>query len=237
MADHRFRAAWRRRFSLMLHPHASVLQSLIEADDKLNAAVGFLGPLSPDIEAEREHGMVVASVAIEYALKLLEYHGLVDGPDPPMPTNLAQAKQAVANLLAFVRENVELGRTAEGQAVTGDAEPDEDEDDAPPDEESDDRDESRLVVDPATFSARYRGKECVLGNTKEFRLLERLARSRGTFLRVFDLMDDVWPDSEPEKGTVQKTASNLRKKLAAAGLGKWIVIDGLQKDHYSLKLP
>lgn len=219
MADDRLRAAWRRHFSLMLHPHVPVLQTLIEADDKLNAAVGFLGPLSPDIEAKREQGMAVASVAIEYALKLLEYHGLVDGPDPPMPTNLAQAKQAVANLLAFIRQNVELGRMAEGQAVIGDAEPEQDEDDAPPDEEPADRDEARLVVDPTTFSARYRGKECVLGNTKEFRLMERLARSRGTFLRVYDLMDDVWSGSDPEKGTVQKTVSNLRKKLAAAGLG------------------
>ncbi len=236
MADDRLRAAWRRHFSLMLHPHASVLQSLIEADDKLNAAVGFLGPLSPDIEAEREQGMVVASVAIGYALKLLEYHGLVDGPDPPRPANLAQAKQAVDNLLAFVRQNVELGRMAEGQVVTGDAESDQDEA-SPPDDEPATRDESRLVVDPATFSARYRGKECVLGNTKEFRLLERLARSRGTFLRVFDLMSDVWPDSDPEKGTVQKTVSNLRKKLAAAGLGETIVIDGSQKEYYSLKLP
>ena len=69
MADDRLRATWRRHFSLMLHPHASVLQSLIEADDKINAAVGFLGPLSPDIEAEREQGMVVASVAIEYGGK------------------------------------------------------------------------------------------------------------------------------------------------------------------------
>jgi hypothetical protein len=45
MADDRFRATWRRHFSLMLHPHISVLQTLIEADDKLNAAVGFLEPL------------------------------------------------------------------------------------------------------------------------------------------------------------------------------------------------
>jgi hypothetical protein len=33
--------------------------------------------------------MFVASVVIGYALKLLEYHGLVDGPDPPMPANSA----------------------------------------------------------------------------------------------------------------------------------------------------
>jgi hypothetical protein len=71
MADDRLQAAWRRHFSLMPHPHVPVLQSLIEADDKLNAAVGFLEPLSPDIEAEREQGTVVASVAIGYALKLL----------------------------------------------------------------------------------------------------------------------------------------------------------------------
>jgi len=86
MADDRLRAAWRHHFSLMLHPHVSVLQSLIEADNKLNAAVSFLESLSPDIEAERVQGMVVASVAIGYALKLLEYHGLVDGPDPPTET-------------------------------------------------------------------------------------------------------------------------------------------------------
>ncbi len=170
MADDRLRAASRRHFSLMLHPHVPVLQSLIEADDKLNAAVGFLESLSPDVEAEREQGMVVVSVAIGYALKLLEYHGLVDGPAPPMPADLAQAKQAVDKLLAFVRQNVELGWMAEGQAVTGDTEQGQDED-TPPDEEPTARDESRLVVDQAMFSARYRIKECVLGNSNESRLL------------------------------------------------------------------
>jgi hypothetical protein len=216
MADDRFRAAWRRHFSLMLHPHIPILQSLIEAADKLDAARGFLEPLSPDSEAEREQGLVVASLAIEYALKLLDHHGLIDGPEPPMPVNLAQARQAVGNLLAFVQENVELGRMAEGQTII-EAEPGEDE--APTAGVTPDRDESRLAVDEATFSVRYRGKECLLGNTKEFRLMERLARSRGTYLRIFDLIDDVWADSEPEKGTVQKTISNLRKKLADAGLG------------------
>ena len=121
MADDRLRAAWRRHFSPLLHPHVPLLQSLAEAADKLDAARGFLEPLSPDTEAEREQGMVVASLAIDYALKLLEHHALIDGPDPPLPVNLAQAKQAVANLLAVVREYVELGRVAEGHA-TSDAE-------------------------------------------------------------------------------------------------------------------
>ncbi len=77
--------------------------------------------------------------------------------------------------------------------------------------------ESKLDVDRGTFSASYRGKPCTLGNTKEFRVLERLNQTSGKFVTYDDLIDDVWGDDTTDESTVQKTVSNLRRKLTVLG--------------------
>jgi DNA-binding winged helix-turn-helix (wHTH) protein len=48
------------------------------------------------------------------------------------------------------------------------------------------------------------------------------------------LRDDVWGDIETEKNTIQRTVSNLRRKLRDAGLAA-VIIEG-QKDNYRLKV-
>ncbi len=94
---------------------------------------------------------------------------------------------------------------------------------------------SGLVLDRETFEARLGEKRCFLGNTLEFALLARLNRRPGIYVSVSSLREDTWRDAQIEKNTIQRTVSNLRRKLREAGL--CLVIDGSQKDHYQLKLP
>ncbi len=234
MLDNNFKALWQEQFTPFLHPHLPQIATLIETADKLDSALGFVGPLSNDVEAEREQGLFVATLAIRYGLLTLAHFGLLDDdPAFPPPINLAQARQALTNLLATLREHVQLGRMSVGEPSDADvtlsdagrdpAEPDS----APPD--------AKHVIDRATFTVRHGDLKCPLGNTKAFQLLERLHRARETFLDIATLLRDVWPETEPEKGTVQKTTSNVRKKLTKAGLSERFVIESVP-DHYRLLL-
>ena len=69
-----------------------------------------------------------------------------------------------------------------------------------------------------------------------FRMIERLARARGIYLSTARLMDEVWGGRHVDRGTVQKTASNLRAMLRKAGMGDDVIIDRAQPDHYRLIL-
>jgi hypothetical protein len=103
---------------------------------------------------------------------------------------------------------------------------------APPKE---DQAPSRLQLDQETFEAWFGQKSVFLGNTVEFLLLERLNRRPGVFVSVGVLQADVWHDRVVEKNTVQRTVSNVRRKLREAGITE-IEIDGSQKDHYQIFL-
>jgi hypothetical protein len=94
----------------------------------------------------------------------------------------------------------------------------------------------QLVLDEETFEARLGNRSCLLGNTFEFRLLARLNRRPGRYVRIDALREDVWQDMETAKNTIQRTVSNLRRKLRDADL-VGILIDGSQKDNYGLLLP
>lgn len=168
-----FKASRRRHFTLLLHSHSPELAMLTEAADKLAVAQGYLDPLLSDVEAEREQGLFVASLAINYGLKVMEHFGLIDGDTPPMPADLAQAKQAVGKLLAAFREDIHQGRLALGgasEAERGEAKPADFE--ARSDAEPTAPDVKKLIVDRETFLARYGDKECILGNTKPFQVLD-----------------------------------------------------------------
>jgi hypothetical protein len=93
-----------------------------------------------------------------------------------------------------------------------------------------------LVVDRESFTARLGEHSCFLGNTVEFRLLERLNRRPGLFLSIETLRASVWNDKHLAKNTIQRTVCNLRRKLRDAGL-TGVSIDGMQKGHYQLILP
>jgi hypothetical protein len=72
-------AFWRRHFALPSLSQAAILTTLHDAADKIDAARGFLEGLSPDVKAEREQGLFIAKLAIDYGLKMLEHFGLTDG--------------------------------------------------------------------------------------------------------------------------------------------------------------
>ncbi|VTU02517.1 unnamed protein product : Uncharacterized protein OS=Desulfovibrio aespoeensis (strain ATCC 700646 / DSM 10631 / Aspo-2) GN=Daes_1584 PE=4 SV=1: QueC [Gemmataceae bacterium] len=86
-----------------------------------------------------------------------------------------------------------------------------------------------------TFSVTYDGHSCDLGNTLEFRFVERLHRARGTYLPIPVIGKDVWDDEAVSKNAVQAVASNLRRKLRRLELPEDFV-DGSQKGHYGLRL-
>jgi DNA-binding response OmpR family regulator len=94
-----------------------------------------------------------------------------------------------------------------------------------------------LTVDAETFEARFGDiPPCFLGNTIEFHLLARLNHRPGRYVSINTLRDDVWHEDDTAKNTIQRTISNLRRKLGDAGISE-VVIDGSQKDHYRLVLP
>jgi hypothetical protein len=94
----------------------------------------------------------------------------------------------------------------------------------------------RLELDEERFEARFGGRPCPLGNTLEFWLLVRLNRRSGVYVSVDALRTDVWQEPRTAKNTVQRTVSNLRRRLRAAGISE-VQIDGREKDHYRLVLP
>jgi hypothetical protein len=94
----------------------------------------------------------------------------------------------------------------------------------------------QLVLDKETFEARWGKRSCFLGNTIEFRLLERLNRRPGLYLCLDALRASVWAEEHTAKNTIQRTICNLRRKILDAGL-VGVLIDGGQKHHYRLVLP
>lgn len=93
----------------------------------------------------------------------------------------------------------------------------------------------RPTADRGSFAFRYGSGECVLGNSVEFRFIERLCRTPDVFIDTGKLMEDVWEGRVVQKNTIAKTACNLRRKLQVAGVSG-VEIDGTQKDHYRLHL-
>lgn len=85
--------------------------------------------------------------------------------------------------------------------------------------------DERPVADRSTFTVRYRGAECALGNTKEFALFERLAASLSQFVTHDTLRASVWDGAECRGNTIAKAACNLRRKLSIAG------VQGLTIEH------
>jgi hypothetical protein len=77
---------------------------------------------------------------------------------------------------------------------------------------------SRLIIDRSTFTVSYKGRPCSLGNTLAFRLIERFAKSPGTYIHLDTVKIEVWNDEYAEDEAVQRQISTLRKKLKKAGI-------------------
>ena len=67
---------------------------------------------------------------------------------------------------------------------------------------------SVLKVDRASFTVFWGEKECFLGSTKEFHVIERLTQSERRYVSYLNLSDDLW-EGDASKNVVQKTISNL----------------------------
>ena len=92
---------------------------------------------------------------------------------------------------------------------------------------------SVLVVDAETFTARWGNDVCPLGNTKEFALLAYLHERHGRFVSYERLCDGVWNDPHTAKNTIQRTVSNLRRRLRQCSFAG-VCVDGNEKGHYRL---
>jgi Transcriptional regulatory protein, C terminal/Queuosine biosynthesis protein QueC len=93
----------------------------------------------------------------------------------------------------------------------------------------------KLVMNAETFKAELGAKRCPLGNTIEFHLLARLNRRPGIYVSLDALRTEVWHDGETEKNAIQRTVSNVRRKLHAVQMTE-VVIDGSQPGHYQLRI-
>lgn len=93
----------------------------------------------------------------------------------------------------------------------------------------------KLVVDEKTFTAYFAGKDCFLGNTMEFWVLARLNQTPGVYVSYNDFRDDVWKNDQTENNTIQRTISNLRRKLRDKHMTE-VQINGQEKGHYQLVL-
>jgi DNA-binding response OmpR family regulator len=109
---------------------------------------------------------------------------------------------------------------------------------------SDDQEERRLkrsfdkpVIDREGFRVFWKNKIYTFKNTKEFLILAYLASNFGSWVPVNSLHNHVWKDSVVETNTVQKTVSNLRRRLKELGIADSLTIDGSNRDHYMLRRP
>jgi DNA-binding response OmpR family regulator len=251
-------AAWQRAFRCLIHPYLPMLETLIEMEGRLAGAAGYLENLEAHDQKQASRGVAVAGMAVEYADKLLDHFGLWDGAGPvPKPVNLGQARSMVNNLLDFVREQIVLGRMAmksdEDEGEYADQTP------AVPAQGSPLSGEQQLgavsgpeegtavvtsqpavtgqkpIIHEGTFEVEWRKVKCFLGNTMEFKVFVHLARRPGFYYSHDNLQADIWGDDRlVSKGTIQKTISNLKKKIAAKFSD--LEIDGTQRGCYALKL-
>jgi hypothetical protein len=237
-------AAWRESLSCLIHPYLPMMATLQEMEGRLVAVSAFLESLNADDKGQAAQGVVVGTMAVEYADKLLDHFGLWDGPpEVPAPTNLTQARMMVDNVLVLVCEQIMLGQmagaedddedvpgTADSEAHAGNGKPQGEE--AASDAATG---STGLVVDRGTFSVHWREKTCPLGHTKEFLFIEYLSRKPDRYFSVADLIDAVWEGDDTEPNTIQKTVSNLRKKLRQAEMGDLTI--QAERGHYRMKLP
>jgi hypothetical protein len=91
-------------------------------------------------------------------------------------------------------------------------------------------------VDRARLTVSWRGKECYLGYTLPFRLIERFAQRPNQFIPTDRLQEDLWAGFRAPS-TIRSAVSQLRAKLIAAGMGELAtLIDGSNPGHYGLML-
>ncbi len=89
------------------------------------------------------------------------------------------------------------------------------------------------VVDEATFSVRWWGKTCKLGNKQQFRLIQELAKAPNTFLTFATLAERIGRRSDDKIADVKKRLIDALENAGMSGLAKCI---HTQTGYYGLFL-
>lgn len=94
----------------------------------------------------------------------------------------------------------------------------------------------QLRLTRSTYSLHWDGRDCALGHTKAFFVMERLCRRPNEYIRVDRLIDELW-SGERTYSTLRSTVCRLKAKLAKAGMNDLAdMIDGRTHGHYRLHL-
>lgn len=145
-------------------------------------------------------------------------------PEPHVASLLIAARDLRSSLLVVLDHVDELCALIDGRASP----PTESEGEAAPGL-------PELRVERAMLAIIWRGRTCHLGNTLPFRFIERIARRPGHYVRVSQLVDELWGGSR-SPSSVRSVVSELRFKLRAAGMGDLAeLIDGSNPGHYGLR--
>jgi DNA-binding response OmpR family regulator len=73
------------------------------------------------------------------------------------------------------------------------------------------------IVDVTTFSVKWRGKQCDLGASIPFRLMQRFSRRSNQYFTYDILMEEVW-NRQCANSTIRSAIKRLRRALCAAGM-------------------
>ncbi|MBA4019763.1 MAG: hypothetical protein C0483_21570 [Pirellula sp.] len=92
------------------------------------------------------------------------------------------------------------------------------------------------IVDESTFAVHWKGKTVVLKNTRQFRLMYRLARNPNQYVTHLDLLHDVWENEDLAIATVRSVARHLRDRLRRGGLQELAAAIVGHNGHYTLSI-
>ena len=92
------------------------------------------------------------------------------------------------------------------------------------------------LVDAATFTIRWEGKACDLGNTLPFKLFQRLLVHPNQYVSYEQLMDDVWGGGVKSDDTVRSVVRHLKRRLHSAGMDDLAAAIYGRDHHYALFL-
>lgn len=227
--------AWRRSLDPSLaiaYPVSHPVTTLMGIADRLQAVRNVLDTLDAEQPEDRQFGLALANMAADYAVRLLGHLGLIDGGAGPPLTTLKMADLVLGNLVVATEGHIHDHRQVARQEeeAAGDPLP------TQPETPTAVNSSGGLEIDSDTFTVRYKGKSCFLGDAMmAFRLLVRLAKSPGVRISHHELAADVWGDEHTETATIHKQASILKKRLGAAGM-EGVVIDAKVHGHYALML-
>lgn len=91
-----------------------------------------------------------------------------------------------------------------------------------------------LSIDRARLAVTWRDRSCVLGTSKGFLILERLARRPGAYIPDDVLIDEAWGGVRTYS-TLRSEICRLRRRLRRGGLAELAArIDGGMHGHYRL---